>query len=336
MRWLLRHWLEAAWLVGGAATAGATVLLSDWFSILFVAWTAVTLFHAFRVRLSTPFVVFTGFLLAGALTAAWTLLDAWQYQHELVETPLLMLTFGALVWHARRSQRIAEELRRSSEREREFVRDASHMLRTPITIARSYVELIRDADVRGQVAQDVDVVLDELQRLARISERLLLLAAAEHPAFLHRTPTTLEQLVAQTLRRWRPAAPRAWDASATSGTVAVDRERLSYALDALVENAIKYTQPGDPISISASVRDGHAVFEVADGGEGIPTEQQARVFDRFYRVDGASRRGTGLGLAIVKAVADAHGGSVSVASTPGRGTTFQIRIAGGAPAAAAA
>jgi len=316
-------------------TAAATVLLLDWLEVLFVAWAGVTLFHAFRVRLSMPFVLFTAVVFASALTAAWTLLDRSQFHHELVETPLLALTFGALVWHARRSQQAAEQVRRSAEREREFVRDASHMLRTPITIARSYVELIGEADVGEQVRQDVDVVLDELQRLARISERLLLLAAADNPSFLHRTPVSVDQLVAQTLRRWRPAAPRAWKASATAGTVAVDRERLSYALDALVENAVKYTKDGDAISISASVRDGHAVFEVADEGEGIPPDQQGRIFDRFYRVDGASRRGTGLGLAIVKAVTDAHGGTVSVSSAPGRGTAFQIRIAGSAAAAAA-
>jgi signal transduction histidine kinase len=163
-----------------------------------------------------------------------------------------------------------------------------------------------------------------------VSERLLILAAAEHPGFLHREPVPVDEMVEGAAKRWAAAAPRRWHLDITGDRVVrVDRERLAIALDALIENAVKFTDAEDRIVIAARPEDGRAVIEVSDEGEGIPLDQQPRIFDRFARVDNGRTRqngGTGLGLAIVKAIVEAHGGSVSVQSRVGEGATFQISL----------
>jgi signal transduction histidine kinase len=101
---------------------------------------------------------------------------------ELAEVPMMAAMFVAMVWHARRHQGALEALRRSNEREHEFIRDASHQLRTPITVARGHAELVRGGAVDAQSVDDLEVVIEELDRLSRISDRLLILATAEHRA----------------------------------------------------------------------------------------------------------------------------------------------------------
>jgi len=131
--------------------------------------------------------------------------------------PLMAGMFLAMVWHARRRAAAMEEVRRLAEsehrlreREREFVRDASHSLRTPITVARGYTELIRAAHATTQTSDDAGVVLGELHKLTLISERLLTLARAEQADFLRRAELDLEALLTRTARRWTAAAPRRW------------------------------------------------------------------------------------------------------------------------------
>jgi two-component system OmpR family sensor kinase len=246
--------------------------------------------------------------------------------------------FVAMVWHARRRQSATEEVRRLAEsehrlreREREFVRYASHELRTPITIARGHAELIRSHG-EGQAAADAEVVLDELNRLSRISERLLILAGAEHPDFLRLGPVQLDELVIDVAKRWSAAAPRRWKVDIVAeGSVLGDEERLAVALDALVENAVQVTSEGDQIGLVGRSDEGHAVIEISDEGEGIPPDQLERVFDRFARVDRGRTRGsggTGLGLPIARAIVEAHHGSIDVRSSPGSGATFIVRLPG--------
>jgi signal transduction histidine kinase len=111
--------------------------------------------------------------------------------------------------------------------------------------------------------------------------------------------------------------------------VEADRDRLQLALDALIENAVKHTSPEDSIELGLSRRENAAVLTVADSGGGIPPETLDRIFDRFARADPArdrDRGGMGLGLSVVRAIAEAHGGSVRVRSTPGRGTTCEMLL----------
>ena len=126
--------------------------------------------------------------------------------------------------------------------QRQFLQDAAHQLRTPITIALGHAELLASNLTGQQEGQDIQVVIGELNRLRRISERLLVIAAAAHPGFLHAEPVALDQLTMELLRRWRPTADRRWRLGRLDRvTVPADRERLSLALDALLENAVRHT-----------------------------------------------------------------------------------------------
>ncbi|MGH3034495.1 MAG: sensor histidine kinase [Gaiellaceae bacterium] len=245
-----------------------------------------------------------------------------------------------------RRQGAAERAGRLAASTQEFVENASHELRTPITIARGHAQLLRTTAVGRQAAADVEVVLEELERLSRISDRLLILAAAEQPSFLALAPVDLHTLVARSVDRWRvPATSRRWLVDlAVDGTLPADEERLGSAIDALLENAVKYTEEDAVICVSARAAGETAAIDVWDNGVGISPEELPRIFDRFYRGNGngnghgnghggngngaGTNGGTGLGLAIVKAIVEAHGGTVAVKSDVGRGTRFSVRLGG--------
>jgi signal transduction histidine kinase len=209
------------------------------------------------------------------------------------------------------------------------VQDASHELRTPITVALGHAELIQRTTTDPTIAQDASVIADELMRLRRIADRLLLLAGTEDPEFLNPRSVDLEAIVVDAVRRWT-ATPRRWRLrSAEESVVLVDPERFAVALDALIENAVKHTTEGDTIEVAVRHADDRVVVSVRDTGAGIRAADLNRIFDRFARADpGRSRHtgGAGLGLSIVRAIAEAHGGSVDVDSTEGAGTTFEISL----------
>jgi signal transduction histidine kinase len=250
---------------------------------------------------------------------------------EAAEIPMMSMLFLIMVWFARRRQAAAEALQRSSERERDFVRDASHQLRTPITVARGHAELIRDAG-DPVVATDAAIVLGEMERLSRISDRLLILASAQEPSFVARTPVALAELLDDAARRWEVTAPRLWLVRVdTEGTVMADANHIDTALDALIENAVKATRDGDRIEIRLRAEADVAVIEVSDNGVGVDPRNLERVFDRFWRGDASAARrngGTGLGLSMVRAIAEGHGGSAEVYLCPMGGTTFRLRLPG--------
>jgi signal transduction histidine kinase len=276
---------------------------------------------------------------------AWTVTRGDEGPDELAEVPLMAAMFAAMVWHAHRRQVAIEEAKRLAESEhrllegqREFVRDASHELRTPITVARGHAELIRDAGVNGQIADDAEVVLDELGRLSRLSERLLILTAAGHPGFLSTVDVEVEPLVVGLMRRWGSTAPRAWQVRvAAEGTIHADRERLETALDALLENAVEATEEGGTVRVGSRGDGETLVLEVTDNGRGIRAGDLTRIFERFSMIepDRARRNGgTGLGLSIAKAIVEAHGGAIAVESEEGHGATFRISLPGFRPGAA--
>ena len=327
-----RYWPELLWVAFAAANLAVMMALDEWQTVPFhLVWVSLTILYGFRVWPLAPMsvvLVIVG-LTTGALLWSGSGID------EMSEVPLMSAMFLAMVWHARRREAALSAANAAAERERDFIRDASHLLRTPITVARGHAELAA-ASADGQDAQDLGVVVDELGRLSRISNRLLLLASAEHPGFQRTQRVVLAELVDSTVRRWRVASDRDLRADVQAGgTVDVDEERLVAALDALVENAVKATAPGDRIVVRTRAEDGTAVLEVADTGTGIPADAVDHVFDRFVRQPHPSG-GTGLGLPIVKAIVEAHGGTASVISTPGEGTTVCLRLPGYVAAADAA
>ena len=341
---LRRRWVEIAWATFAAANVAVIVMLRDWETIPFhFVWVSLTIVYGFRVwRLRTTMVLLLVVMAVTGAALAWTVARGNERLDELTEVPLMAAMFVAMVWHAHRrraaieeTERLAESEHRLLEGQREFVRDASHELRTPITVARGHAELIRDSGVNGQVASDARVVLDELGRLARLSERLLILTAADDPGFLSRAEIDVEPLVVGLMRRWSPTAERAWRVRVTAeGTVRADRERLETALDALMENAVKATDEGSAILVRSRA-DGHRLLlEVTDEGRGIGAENLHRIFEPFSKIEPDRARkngGTGLGLSIAKAIVDAHGGSIAVDSEEGHGTTFRISLPGFRP-----
>jgi len=179
------------------------------------------------------------------------------------------------------------------------------------------------------VAADARVVTGELARLRRLTNRLLLLASAGTPDFLHLAPVSVDSLVLDALERWGNI-PRRWRlGEVDEATVRGDSDRLVAALDALLENAVAHTEPGDTIEVSVHLEGGNAVLAVTDSGSGIPPTELDRIFRRFTRAQPYRNReagGFGLGLPIVQAIAEAHHGSVRVHSASGKGSTFEMAI----------
>lgn len=202
--------------------------------------------------------------------------------------------------------------------QREFVDNAGHELRTPITVIRGHLELMGD-DPRDR-AETKDLVLDELARMNRIVDDLLVLAKSDRPGFLEPAEINLTELVVEVVAKARPLADRAWRVGTTAdATMVADGQRLTQALMQLVSNAVRHTGPGDRIEVGSYVdADRSVLLWVADSGPGVPPADRERIFERFAR--GAAQRrteGAGLGLAIVRSIAKAHGGDVRLVAGPG-------------------
>jgi signal transduction histidine kinase len=227
------------------------------------------------------------------------------------------------------TERVSTQNLELLERERRFVQDASHELRTPITVALGHTELIQRQTTDPTMVQDAAVIADELMRLRRLVDGLLLLAGTEDPQLLHLRPVEVEGIAVEALRRWE-ATPRRWVlGAADEAIVMADAERLEVAFDALIENAVQHTPEDGTIEVGVRRVDGRATISFRDTGSGIPAEDLDRIFDRFARADpGRSRHtgGFGLGLSIVRTIVEAHGGTVHVQSRVGRGTTFRIDL----------
>ena len=216
--------------------------------------------------------------------------------------------------------------------QRRFLSDASHELRTPLQVARGQLEFleetVRDAEGRRSVA----VATEELERMRRIVEDLLLLARLDEGMPLARQPVEVELVAREALLRGMQLERREHSVEIPEGlTVLADQERLLQVLTNLVTNAIRHGGDRASITIRGERDDGWVVVSVADTGPGIPPEELPRVFERLYRGSGArtgSPGGAGLGLAIAASLTRAMGGEIDVRSVVGEGTTFTLRLPG--------
>jgi signal transduction histidine kinase len=330
-------WIDVAWGIFALLNLVAIYVFAGWETVPFhFIWVSLTILYGFRVwRMTSTLVLLGVIIVATGVPIAIDISRNAQPLGEITEVPLMSAMFLAMVWHARRRLSVTEQMKRVSdanlrllERERRFIQNASHELRTPITVAIGHAELLHRATDPKRMAADARVVVEELMRLRRLSDRLLLLAAAEDPDFLHKKPIEVEPILVNALHRWSPT-PRQWRLGTTHEVaIDADADRLALAIDALIENAVKHTTPDDWIELS--VRRTHGVeITVADSGKGIPPEDLDRIFERFVRSD-ASRQGAteghGLGLAIVKTIAEAHGGTLGVRSKVGKGTELTISL----------
>ncbi len=211
--------------------------------------------------------------------------------------------------------------------QRQFVSDASHELRTPITIVRGHLELLGDdPDERRET---ITLVTDELDRMSRFVDDLLQLAKSERDDFLRVSELELGALTDELLDKATALGPRRWQLEARGEAVIVaDRQRLTQAVMGLAQNAVQHTDDGAPVWLGSEVDRREARLWVRDAGPGVAAEDQERIFSRFARASASRRRseGAGLGLAIVRAIAEAHGGRVMLSSRPGDGATFTIVI----------
>jgi two-component system, OmpR family, sensor kinase len=335
-------WVDIAWVVFIVLNLLAMRLIPAWQTVPFlIIWVSLTVIYGFRLwRLGSTIVTVGTLTLATGGLIGWQVLRGKQDGDYLAEVPLIAMMFVVMVWHSRRRATTMDEINRVSQhnlrlldQQRQFLQDASHELRTPITIALCHAELIERA-ATGQadpqaIAKDARVAVDELLRLRRLTSRLLLLASTDAPDFLRPGPVDIAELVLETLHRWRHT-PRRWSlGSLAEAQVLGDADRLTLALDALIENAVDHTDTDGQIELSARCEHGNVIVAVSDSGSGIPPAAVGRIFSRFSRVDvGRSRTegGFGLGLAVVKAIAEAHQGSVHVQSTVGQGSVFELRL----------
>ena len=285
--------------------AGEETFPSDliWASFAFVyglaSWSRLTtnlVFWGMTVATSVPM-----FMHLAAGTSVWS--ELWQ----IVWMGVLVYL---LIWHVNRQRAAQRQILELGEAERSraarqelTTRFGSHEIRTRLSVARGFVELIRDSTSEDRTRSDAQLVVGELDKAAALNSRLLTLVQVE----LHTAPAPvsffLDDLVETVLHRWTPTADRAWSCDTSAGVMLGNPERLEAALDCLVENAVKFTDDGDSIGIEAHVDRGEVVLSVSDSGIGIPQEDVAGVFDTFQTGSAArDRAGSGLGLAIVAAI----------------------------------
>lgn len=211
--------------------------------------------------------------------------------------------------------------------QRDFVADAGHELRTPITIVRGHLELLGDEPADQQ--QTIALVTGELDRMTRMVDDLLTLAKLGRPEFLNLGPVHVPSLLKDATTNAAVLGDRLWAVSGAPRIhIRADRQRLTQALMQLTANAVAHSEPGSPITLGGAVADSHLYLWVIDAGVGVPDVDRQRIFERFVRTIASRRRaeGSGLGLAIVTAVATAHDGWPDVLSTEGVGSAFVLAL----------
>jgi signal transduction histidine kinase len=230
--------------------------------------------------------------------------------------------------------RMSADLARANELRRQMTADIAHDLRTPLTVIAGYIESLRDGVLSPSPAR-LDAMYNEAQHLQRLVEDLRVLSLADAGELpLNRQPVSphclIERLAAsfshhaaqQNITLTVEAAPELPEINA-------DQERMVQVLSNLVSNALRHTPDGGTITLSAQHQAGTVVLGVQDNGEGIPSDELPRIFDRLFRGDASRQQQqgeSGLGLAIAKSIVEAHGGTIAAASTLGQGTIFTIAL----------
>ncbi len=229
---------------------------------------------------------------------------------------------------------MVQQVQGSQQAMRDFVANVSHELKTPLTSIQGYAQAMLDGTAK-QPQRAAQVIHDEAARLGRLVAELLELAKLDaRQAGLDRAPVDLEQILRAVEDRLRlKAEQKHIDLQAQIDRLPVaigDGDRLAQVFTNLLDNALNHTPDGHSVRLSADSRDGWISVHVDDSGEGIPAEELSRIFERFYRLDkarsGGAERGVGLGLAISREIVQAHGGTLTAESIPGRGSRFTVRL----------
>ena len=225
-----------------------------------------------------------------------------------------------------------DRLENSFTSQRRLIDDVGHELKTPITIIRGHLELLDTASA-AEVEATRELAIDELDRMSRLVSEISLLAESGTPQFVEPADVDVAALTSAIAAKVGGLDPgREWRVEAgATGSVSMDARRITQAWLQLADNAVKYSPAGAPITIVSERVEGRTgewlLLSVRDAGPGVPADAQERIFERFGRLESSrGAEGSGLGLAIVSAIAKAHGGTVSLGSASGQGSTFTIRI----------
>lgn len=230
------------------------------------------------------------------------------------------------------AQRTLRPIHEAMEAQGRFTSDASHELRTPLTVMQSEIEVgLRDPSAtKADYRELLESSLDEVGRLHELSDRLLQLASERE---LELAPTSLDDVATEAMNRVIKVALQkdiAIDNTVGRVVAQANLEALADAVTVLLDNALKYSDAGTKITISSEEKGRSLLLHVTDEGQGIAEEDIAHVFDRFYRADASRSRqhveGHGLGLSIARRIVAQHHGELTVASVPGTGSTFTIRL----------
>ena len=226
-----------------------------------------------------------------------------------------------------------KRLEMSFNRQRQFLSDASHELRTPTSIIRSYCDVTLNRERSAEEYKDVlRKISDSVNRMCDIINRILTISRLDNMAVLFRPARVdLKAVVEDVVKLVEPnAATRGVRINMSGNDVIIngDREGLTEMFTNIVENAIKYNKPEGNVDININEVNGSALISVADTGIGIPEEETKKIFDRFYRVDASRGQtiGSGLGLSIVYSIVEFHGGRIEVESTLGKGSIFKVYL----------
>ena len=219
-------------------------------------------------------------------------------------------------------------------KQRQFLSDASHELRTPTSVIKSYCDVtLKKERHKSEYAEALTVIRDASERMALLIQKILDVARFESKnVLLKKEIVDIGQILNNAYKLMRPLAnEKGIEILLQDGkemNISGDRERLTELFINLLDNAIKYNKKDGRVVLSSAMKDGFAVITISDTGIGIPEEHFNKIFYRFYRIDKSrgSVSGTGLGLSIVKAIVDAHGGKIEVKSKAGEGSEFKIML----------
>ncbi len=330
-----RYRVEIGWWIFVLLNVAGILIFRKWATVPFhFIWISLSLLYGWRVwAMRATSVALAAIIILTGFSLCTDIMSGDQAADELTEIPLMSAVFAAMVLFVRRSVAAREEISRVYEHNvgllqyaRHLIRHASHIVRTPLTIALGHAEILQRTTDDVVAARDAQVVIDELKRLKGTTDRLLELAESHQPDFVRPVVTPLREVLTDACDGWSAKDALVRLGKVDDAVIRLDPDRLLEALDQLISNAVTASDPGTLIEVSARHEDGCEVIEVADRGPGISADDKKPIFDRFARADGNRERGARLGFAIVMAIAEAHGGSVGVRDRPGGGAVVELRL----------
>jgi two-component system, OmpR family, sensor kinase len=272
----------------------------------------------------------TYFIVSALLLLIVTGVAAWQAGRLLAPLRTLRETaqeiYDDITALTRTVNQMLERLERAFTGQRQFLDDAGHELKTPLTVLQGHLELMDTADP-AEVDATRELLLDEVDRMSRLVNELIMLAKTDRPDFFQFEPVDLAPYLDNVLEKCRALGPRDWVLDeGTAHTAVLDQQRITQALLQLAQNAVKHTDAGDEIGLGARVDPDHGLrLWVRDTGPGVADDAKTHIFDRFSRDRVRDDdEGFGLGLSIVAAIARAHGGTARVDGAPGGGAVFTL------------